>query len=108
MISFEDFQKIELRVVKVLEASRVDGSDKLLKLSVAIGEESPRTIIAGIGKVYNPEYLVGKEILVIANLEPRTIMGIESQGMILATSDRDGRPTIMVPEREVDPGSNLH
>ena len=78
MVKFEQFKEIELKVAKVLEAERVEGSEKLLKLKVDIGEESPRQILAGVGKVYQPEEIVGREIIVIANLEPRMLMGLES------------------------------
>jgi len=105
-VDFESFQKIELKVGEILEAVRVDGSDKLLKLQVDLGEESPRQIIAGIGKAYEPETLIEKQLLFIANLEPRMIMGLESQGMILAASDDDG-PVVFSPERPVASGSTL-
>lgn len=105
-VSFGDFEKIELKIGKVSEASRVDGSEKLLKLQVDLGEETPRQIIAGIGKVYDPETITGKEFLFIANLESRTIMGLESQGMILAASDDTG-PVTLSPDRPVTPGTSL-
>lgn len=82
-ISFDDFQKLDLRVAQVIEAKRVKKSDKLLKLKIDVGEE--RTIVAGIGKDYKPEDLVGKKIAVIVNLKPVKLMGVESHGMLLAT-----------------------
>lgn len=108
MINFEDFQKVDLRVVRVLEAERVPNSEKLLKLKVDFGGEPQeiRQIIAGIGKTYGPESLIGKTIAVVANLEPRTIMGLESQGMVLATRNNNG-PVILMPEQEVLPGTQL-
>ena len=102
MITIDDFKKIDLRVVKIMAAERVEGSDKLLKLQVDMGEEK-RQIVAGIGFGYNPEALVGKEIIVVANLEPRAFMGIESQGMLLAASS--DFPVLLQPEKEVTPGS---
>lgn len=105
MISFEEFKKVDLRVVKILEATRVDGSDKLIKLLVDLGEEK-RQIIAGIGKAYEPASLIGKEVLIVANLEPRMLMGLESQGMILAAHDENG-PVLIFPEREVSPGNKI-
>lgn len=105
MINFEELQKVELKVAKVLEASRVDGSEKLLRLIVDLGMEK-RQIIAGIGKAYEPESLIGKEITIVANLEPRTLMGLESQGMVLAASNENG-PVILMPEKEVPPGSSI-
>lgn len=112
-ISFDEFKKVELRVARVLEAERVEGSEKLLKLQVDLGESDlatligiKRQIIAGIGKVYTPENLIGKQIVIVANLEPRKLMGLESQGMILAASGQDG-PVILMPEKEVPLGSNI-
>ncbi len=107
MINFEEFQKVELKVAKIISAERVEGSEKLLKLQANLGEEK-RQIIAGIGKSYEPESLVGKEIIIVANLEPRILMGLESQGMVLAASDSDGRPVLLNPDKEVAPGSRLH
>ncbi|MDO9516111.1 MAG: methionine--tRNA ligase [Syntrophales bacterium] len=86
-ISFEAFHKIDLRVAQVIEAQRVNKSDKLLKLKIDVGEE--RTIVAGIGKDYRPEDLVGKKIAVILNLKPVKLMGVESHGMLLATDTGD-------------------
>ena len=101
-ITIDDFKKIELKVAKILEAERVEGSDKLVKLKVDLGSEQ-RQIVAGIGNVYTPEVLVGKQIIVIANLEPRKLMGLESQGMLLAASDKMG-PVLIIPETEVNSG----
>ncbi|KKT79058.1 MAG: hypothetical protein UX24_C0020G0005 [Candidatus Giovannonibacteria bacterium GW2011_GWB1_45_9b] len=103
MISYTDFLKIDLRVAKILSAERVEGSEKLVKLEVSLGEEN-RQIIAGIGKVYQLESLIGKEIVVVANLEPRKLMGLESQGMLLA-ADNEGRPILLGPDAEVPAGS---
>ena len=104
MINYETFKQVVLRVGEVKEASRVEGSEKLLKLAVEIGEPTPRQIIAGVGKVYEPETLVGKQIVIVANLEPRIIMGLESQGMVLAVSGESG-PIVLSPERPVPPGA---
>ncbi len=106
MITFEQFQAVDLRVVKILAVERVEGSEKLLKLSVQHAEEQ-RIIVAGIGRAYEPEALVGKEIVIIANLEPRTLMGIESQGMLLAVSDAEGKPVVLLPEHDVPPGTRI-
>lgn len=105
LINFEDFQKPDLRVGKIINAERIEGSDKLLRLEVDLGEEW-RQIVAGIGGVYKPEELKGKEIVVVANLEPRTIKGVESQGMLLAASC-EGEPVLLVPEKEVETGSKV-
>lgn len=101
-ISMEDFAKVELKIGRVISAERVEKSDKLIKLRVDIGEE--RQIVAGIGKVYDPEYLTGKEIVIVANLKPAKLMGVESQGMLLAATDDDGKPSILILDREVKPG----
>ncbi|MBI4993393.1 methionine--tRNA ligase subunit beta [Candidatus Wolfebacteria bacterium] len=105
MISFDDFKKVELKVAKVIEAERVGGSEKLLKLQVDLGAEK-RQIVAGIGKFYEPENLIGKEIVIVANLEPRNLMGLESRGMVLAASD-EGGPVLLFPEKDVLPGANI-
>lgn len=102
MITIDDFKKIELRVAKIRTAERVQGSEKLLKLQVDIGEEE-RQIIAGIGLAYDPEILIGKEIIIVANLEPRMLMGLESQGMLLAAGN--DHPVLLQPEQEVLPGA---
>ena len=104
MISIDDFRKIDLRVAKVMSAERVEGSEKLLKLQVDMGEEK-RQILAGIGLFYTPEAMIGKEIIVVANLEPRTLMGFESQGMLLAA--KDDRPVLLTPDTEVPPGITI-
>jgi methionyl-tRNA synthetase len=104
-IKFDDFQKIDLRVGKVSDAKKVEGSEKLLKLIVDLGNEK-RQLVAGIAKYYRPEDLIGKEIVVVANLEPKNLMGIESQGMLLA-ADFNGEPVILIPEKEVPPGTKI-
>ena len=103
MITIEDFKKLEIRVGKILSAERVSGSEKLLKLEVGIGVEK-RQVIAGIGKSYEPETLIGRQVVVLANLEPRSLMGLESNGMILA-ADSPAGPVLLMPEKEVLPGS---
>ncbi len=104
MIVFDDFKKIELRIAKITAAERVAGSEKLLKLSIECPE--PRQLVAGIGKAYEPEALVGREIVVVANLEPRMLMGFESQGMLLA-ANAEGGPVLLAPEKEVPPGTEI-
>lgn len=87
MINYDDFKKVEMKIGKVLSAERVEGSDKLLKLSVDFGEENPRQVISGIGKYFEDlETFVGKQFAFVTNLEPRSIMGFESQAMIIAAS----------------------
>ncbi|GMX58452.1 MAG: methionine--tRNA ligase subunit beta [Candidatus Microsyncoccus archaeolyticus] len=105
MISFEEFQNIDLRIAKVISASRIEESEKLLKVDIELGEER-RIIIAGIAKYYSPEELIGKSVVVIANLEPRTILGMESQGMILAVKDED-KLSVLVSDKEVKSGLKI-
>lgn len=105
MISFDDFKKVELRVATVLAAERVEGSEKLLKLRVSLGEEE-RQIVAGIGKKYDPTTLPGRQIVIVANLEPRSLMGLESQGMLLAANGSDG-PVLLQPDSEIQPGAGI-
>ncbi|MDP1689075.1 MAG: hypothetical protein Q8L47_03005 [bacterium] len=137
LIDLDIFKRVNLRVAKILSAEPIEGSDKLLKLKVVLGiippAENPenilevavgnadlntleaipaesreiRQIIAGIGKSYLPSDLIGREIVIIANLEPRKLMGEESQGMLLAVTNEDGLPIILTPEREVEPGSQI-
>lgn len=103
MITFDEFKKVEMRVAKVLEAEKLEGSEKLMKLQVDLGEEK-RQIVAGIAKHYEPEYLKGRQILIATNLEPRKLMGEESNGMVLAADSPDG-PVILAPEKEVPNGA---
>ena len=91
MISIDDFKKLEIKIGEIKSAEKVADADKLLKLSVDMGEESPRQIISGIAVFFpDPSALVGKKCAFVANLEPRTIRGLESQGMILAVSGDSG------------------
>ena len=104
MINIDDFKKCEIRIGKVLSAEKVDGSDKLIKFVFDLGTEQ-RQILGGLAPGYpDPSVLIGKEMPIIANLEPRKLMGLESQGMILA-ADGNGLPVILTPEKEVPPGS---
>ena len=105
LLPIEDFAKVELKVGKVISAERVEKSDKLIKLRVDVGEE--RQVVAGIGKAYEPEYLIGKEIVIVANLKPAKLMGVESRGMLLAAGDEDGNPVVLTLDREVKPGSRV-
>lgn len=106
MITYGDFEKLELRVAKILSAEHVPNSEKLLRIRVGLGGDPPaeRQIVAGIGKQYTPDALIGREIVMVANLEPRTLMGLESQGMLLA-ADSASEPVLLVPDREVPPGA---
>ncbi len=105
MITFNDFKKLDMRIGKILSAEKVQGTDKLMKLEIDLGTEK-RQLIAGLADMYEPNSLIGKEIPILMNLEPRKIRGIESQGMVLAI-DVKGKPVIMHPDREVPPGSTI-
>ena len=104
LVSIEDFSKIDLRIGKIIEAEKVSGSKKLMKLKVDIGEE--RTVVAGIAESYKEEELIGKYVVLVSNLKPAKIFGIESQGMILAATDSSGIHLI-VPDGEVKPGAKV-
>ncbi|MGB9553333.1 MAG: methionine--tRNA ligase, partial [bacterium] len=94
MISIEEFRKIKLEVARVIEAEKIEGSQKLLKLKVSLGENGERTLVAGIALHYAPESLLGKLIVVVSNLEPATIRGIRSEGMLLAAEEDSPERTI--------------
>ncbi len=102
-ISIDEFMKVQLRTGKVLQAERVQGTDRLLKMTVDVGTDV-RTVVAGIAHVYPPESLVGKNIVIVANLKPAKVRGIESKGMLLA-ADVAGTPIVAVFDRDVPPGS---
>ena len=105
MINIEDFKKIDITVGQILSAERVPDTDKLLKLSVNLGEEKPRQIISGIS-LYFPDcaVLVGRKCMFVSNLEPRVIRGLESEGMILAISTEDGKFSLLELEDEIPIG----
>ncbi|MCS6885701.1 MAG: methionine--tRNA ligase [Acidobacteriota bacterium] len=107
-VTIEDFAKIDLRVALVLEAERVPKADKLLRLIVDLGEDKPRQIVAGIAQYYAPEQLIGRKIIVVANLEPRKLRGLESQGMLLAAQhSKEGRPILAGFLEDVPVGAKL-
>ncbi len=105
-ISMDDFMKVELRVAKVLEAEAVPKSKKLVKLKIDVGTEQ-RTIVAGIAEAYTPGQLLGRTIAIVFNLKPATLMGIESDGMVLAASPEGGKPTLVAFESDVPPGTRV-
>jgi methionyl-tRNA synthetase len=105
-ISIEDFMKVELRVAKVLTAERVEKSKKLLKLSVDVGTEH-RTLVAGIAEAYEPDALVGKTVVIVFNLKPAKLMGIESNGMVLAASPDGGKPIVLSFDEPPAPGTRV-
>jgi len=106
MISFEDFKKVDIAVGQILSAEKIPETDKLLKLSVDLGETQPRQIVSGIS-IHFPDcaVLVGKKCMFVANLEPRIIRGVESQGMILAVSGGDGKFSLLSPNDEIIAGT---
>jgi methionyl-tRNA synthetase len=104
-ITIDDFSKVELRVAEVIAAEPVPRSKKLLKLTVSLGEEQ-RTLVAGIAEHYAPADLVGKKVVVVANLEPAKLMGVESNGMVLAGS-ADGKLAVLTLDRDLPPGAKV-
>lgn len=116
-VVIDDFSKIQIKMGKVLSAERIEGSDKLLKLSIDVGEPTPRTICSGVAQYYQPEEVIGKMVPVIVNLAPRKMRGIESNGMVLFAIDetavavegaesKPGHvPVMLNPFKEVPPGS---
>ena len=106
MISIEEFFKTQLRIATISTAERIEGTDKLVKLTVDLGEESERTLVAGIAEEYEPDALVGRQVVVVANLKPAKLMGVESQGMVLAASV-DGRPVLLGSEEPVPDGTRV-
>ena len=104
VIQFDDFARLEMKAGTVLACEKVEKADKLLKLEVDLGPEK-RTIVSGIAQHYKPEEMVGKQVIVVTNLAPRKMKGIESQGMILTAEDRDGALKLLCPEAGVSPGS---
>lgn len=103
MITYDEFLKLDLRVAEIKEAKEVAGADKLLELTIDVGEE--KTIVAGIKTAYSVEELVGKQIIVVNNLEPATIRGVESNGMLLAATD--GEPVLLTIDKPVKNGSKI-
>jgi methionyl-tRNA synthetase len=106
-ISIDDFAKVEMRVGLVLSAERVKGADKLLHLKVDIAEPEPRTLVAGIAEAYTPEQLIGRKVVIVANLQPRKLRGIESNGMIVAASVEGGKPVLAGFLEDIPVGARL-
>jgi len=102
-VIYEDFKKLDIRVGTIKEAEKIEKSDKLLKLMIDIGEEDLRQIVSGIAEYYTPKALIGRQLLVLINLEPKSLMGVESNGMILAANDQ-GIPVWISPEKHVKEG----
>lgn len=106
-ISFEDFAKIDLRVGTIISADQIDESEKLVKLIVDLGSDTKRQILAGIKKFYPVEDLVGRQIVIVANLAARQMMSYQSEGMLLAANDELGQPVILQVEKSVPNGSSI-
>jgi len=108
-ITIEDFAKVQLKIGEIKTAERIEGATKLLKLTVDIGEETPRQILAGIAESYTPEDLPGRKIVVVANLAPRKLRGLESQGMLMAATDAEGHAVLLQPADSdaIQPGAQV-
>jgi methionyl-tRNA synthetase len=107
MVDYEDFAKLDIRVGKVLLAEPIKKSKKLLRLEVDIGEEKPRQLVAGMASYYAPEELIGKSVIVLANLKPAKLCGVESNGMMLAADDGGAIVAALMPDKEIKPGSRI-
>ena len=105
-MNIDDFKKVEIKIGEILEAEKIEGSEKLLKLKVNFGEEI-RQVVSGIAKNYEPESLIGKQVAFITNLEPRSLMGLESQAMILAVKTENDEFALMVPDKKAAPGAAI-
>lgn len=106
-ITIDEFAKIQLKVGKVVECQKVEKADKLLCSKIDLGEGQPRTIVSGIAKYYTPEEMVGKQVIVVTNLKPVKLRGIESQGMVLCASDEQGNLAIISPEKDMTAGCEV-
>ena len=102
--SFDDFSKMDIRAGTILEAEKVEGTDKLLKLLVDTGHDK-RTVVSGIAQFYSPDEIIGRQVSILVNLQPRKLKGILSQGMILMAEDPQGKLTFVSPEKETLNGS---
>ena len=106
-ITFDDFAKLDLRVGTIVAAERVPKADKLLKLSIDLGEAQPRTVVSGLAMHYQPEQLPGQQVVLVANLEPRKMRGVESQGMVLMAEDANGKLVFVQPKDGIGPGAEV-
>jgi methionyl-tRNA synthetase len=106
-IAIDDFLKVDLRVGLVLTAQPVKNSTKLMHMTVDLGEGQPRTIVAGIAEAYGPADLIGRKVVIVANLQPRKLKGIESNGMIVAASVSDGKPVLAGFHEDIPVGARL-
>ena len=106
LIDIEDFEKVQLKVAKVIACEKVEKSNKLLKLTLKLGDET-RTVVSGIAKHYSPEDLIGKKLVIVANLKPARLCGIESQGMIVCAENTEGKIAFLSPEKDIEDGSEI-
>ncbi|MFH0954523.1 MAG: hypothetical protein V1777_00255 [Candidatus Micrarchaeota archaeon] len=106
-VSFSDFKKIELKVAHILAVEDIEGKDKLYKLQIDIGEEHPRILVAGLKPFYTKDELNGKQIIVVANLEPKPLAGILSHGMLLASGPKEGPVSLLTLDKEMPAGSKV-
>lgn len=107
MIDYEDIAKLDIRIGKALLAEPIKKAKKLLRVEVDIGEEKPRQLVAGMASYYTPEELVGKYVIVLANLKPAKLCGVESNGMMLAADDCAEIVAVLKPDKEIKPGSRI-
>jgi methionyl-tRNA synthetase len=104
-ISFNDFMKLDLRTAKIIEVEDVEGKDKLFKLTIEVGSEK-RTLVAGLKEYYSKEEMLGKTIIIVANLEPKKLAGILSEGMLLA-AEEEGKVVLLTTDKEIPSGSKI-
>jgi methionine--tRNA ligase beta chain len=108
IIEFNDWEKVDLRVAEIIEVEEIEGADKLYKLTLDVGEIGQRIVCAGIKQYYSKEELKGKKIIIVVNLAPRKLRGIESQGMLLAAVSKDNSKVILIsPEKDIAVGSKV-
>lgn len=105
-ISFADFQKLDIRIAKIIKAEEIEEADKLIKLTLEVGDLGERVVVAGIKEWYDPKDLKGRLVPYLANLEPREIRGVTSEGMLLAVSE-EGRAVLLHPEKPVSAGEKI-
>lgn len=108
MINYDDFSKLELVIAEIKIAEKIENSNKLLKIIVDIGDGKQRQIISGIAKYFSPAELIGKKIVILNNLEAKIINGLESQGMLLAASDKDNGLSLLIPEKSIPSGTKVY
>ncbi|RMF81026.1 MAG: methionine--tRNA ligase subunit beta, partial [Nitrospirae bacterium] len=106
-IGIDDFARVELRLGRIEAAERIAGADRLLKLAVDLGEGAPRTIVAGIAQAYTPEALVGRTVVVVANLKPAKLRGVRSEGMVLAAGEGPEGLRLITVDADLPPGTRV-